>query len=69
MPKSNKINESYQNELDDFNFLKDWTDDSTLGISNCICCICKEKFSGYKRRVICKECSNKLILSYNKRHN
>lgn len=42
--------------------LKDWTEDIIfqLDYSECICCICNSRFWGYKRRVICKICGDKL---------
>jgi hypothetical protein len=45
-----------------FNMLKDWTEDFAFefGKSVCACCICHENFSGFKHRVICKECGKKL---------
>ncbi len=66
MTESKKIRAGFKNKLDDYNSQKDWSGDSTLGISNCYCCICKEEFSGYKRRVICKKCANELTNSSDK---
>lgn len=42
-------------------FIRDWIEDSVLGISVCSCCIFKEEFKGYKRRVICKICSDQIF--------
>jgi len=44
-----------------FDSPKNWTEDYSHENGNYIChCIkCKEYFFGYKRRCICKECSDK----------
>ena len=40
---------------------KDWPEDfpHENGMYYCRCVHCKEQFIGYKRRVVCKECSIK----------
>ena len=40
---------------------KDWPEDFAHenGEYYCRCYVCNETFTGYKRRVICKECANK----------
>ena len=45
--------------------LKDWMEDFNLefGKSDCHCCICHESFRGFKHRVICKECGDKLSMN------
>jgi len=45
--------------------LKDWSDDFNMefGKSVCNCCICHDTFIGFKHRVICKECGDKLTMS------
>lgn len=39
---------------------RDWTEDAKYENGNylCMCCKCNLPFIGYKRRVVCKECSN-----------
>ena len=41
---------------------KDWQEDwhHENGMYYCRCVHCKEQFIGYKRRVVCKECSTNL---------
>lgn len=47
--------------IPDFNSPRNWTEDYQLENGNytCFCRICNNTFIGYKRRVICKVCSNK----------
>lgn len=45
---------------------KDWTEDAAHENGNYknICLICKELFTGHKRRMICKECLHEHAPSY-----
>jgi len=47
------------------NSIKDWVEDFNLefGKTVCKCCICHETFRGFKHRVICKECGDKLSMN------
>lgn len=50
-----------KNKLPEFDSPKNWTEDydKENGNYTCACSICKELFYGYKRRVVCRECSDK----------
>lgn len=55
--------ESRQSQIEDFRFqgvtVRDWPEDFAHenGNYSCICADCGESFTGHKRRLICKVCS------------
>ncbi len=54
MKEENRLGE----KLPAFNSPKNWVEDYNDGHNQyvCSCVVCKERFYGYKRRVVCKEC-------------
>jgi DNA-directed RNA polymerase subunit RPC12/RpoP len=43
---------------------RNWTEDYSHenGRYHCLCCKCQNGFIGHKRRVVCKECNDRLLL-------
>ena len=52
--------ENMKQQIKSFSGPKDWPEDYGYenGTYTCKCCECDGLFIGYKRRVVCKECSN-----------